>query len=220
MGTETLFQATASFGRWLAVSAALATAVPARADDGIAKGNTSSKKIAFSNSYAGNSFRQVMIKSFLDMGAQAKKDHLIGDVTVVSANNSVTEQASQMQNLIGSRQMVEIARAFSVTDKPVQCVILDEPTSALGHEAARQLLTHVRRAAGLGTACILITHRLDEIMAVCARAVVMVDGRVVAERPIAGLTRSALVSLMGAIEAPREWTVSRATRESPAGHLW
>ena len=38
---------------------------------------------------------------------------------------------------IGSRQMVEIARAFSVTDKPVQCVILDEPTSALGHEATR-----------------------------------------------------------------------------------
>jgi ribose transport system ATP-binding protein len=115
---------------------------------------------------------------------------------------------------IGSRQMVEIARAFSVTNKPVQCVILDEPTSALGHEAARQLLTHIRRAAGLGTACILITHRLDEIMAVCGRAVVMVDGRVVAERPIAGLTRSALVSLMGAIEAPRERTVEDDRRAS------
>ena len=57
------------------------TGVPARAGDGVAKGDTSKKKIAFSNSYAGNSFRQVMIKSFLDMGAQAKKDQLIGDVS-------------------------------------------------------------------------------------------------------------------------------------------
>jgi ribose transport system substrate-binding protein len=101
MRTETPFKGAAAFGWALAVSAVLAAAVlPARADDGVAKGNTSSKKIAFSNSYAGNSFRQVMIKSFLDMGAQAKKDHLIGEVTVVSANNSVTEQASQIQDLI------------------------------------------------------------------------------------------------------------------------
>jgi ribose transport system ATP-binding protein len=74
------------------------------------------------------------------------------------------------------------------------------------------LLKYIRSAAGLGTACILITHRLDEIMAVCARVVVMVDGQVVAERPTAGLTRSALVSLMGAIEAPRERTVEENLR--------
>lgn len=70
----------------------------------------------------------------------------------------------------------------------------------------------VRCAAELGTACILITRRLDEIMAVCVRVVVMVDGQVVAERPTVGLTRSALVSLMGAIEAPRERTVEESKR--------
>src|SRR5260370_42149946 len=100
--------------------------------------------------------------------------------------------------------MVEIARAFRVTDKPVRCAILDEPTSALGHEATRQLLIHIRHAAGTGTACILITHSLDEIMAVCTPTILMVDGRVVAERPTAGLTRSALLNLMGAIAAPPE----------------
>ena len=93
----------------------------------------------------------------------------------------------------------------------------------------------VRCAAELGTACILITRRLDEIMAVCVRVVVMVDGQVVAELPTrtklanrhamkalrdlracfpetAGLTRSALVSLMGAIEAPRERTAEESLR--------
>jgi ribose transport system substrate-binding protein len=72
----------------------------AKAQDGIATGDTSAKKIAFSNSYAGNSFRQVMIKSFEDMGAKAKADGKIAQTAVVSANNSVTEQASQIQNFI------------------------------------------------------------------------------------------------------------------------
>jgi len=71
-----------------------------RAADGVATGDTSTKKIAFSNSYAGNSFRQVMIKSFEDEAAKAKAAGKIGGSTVASSNNSVTEQASQIQNLI------------------------------------------------------------------------------------------------------------------------
>ena len=86
-------------GAMLATSAMLAC-TSAWAQDGIAKGDTSGKKIAFSNSYAGNSFRQVMIKSFETMGAQAVKDGLVAGVTAVSSNNSVTEQAAQIQNLI------------------------------------------------------------------------------------------------------------------------
>lgn len=84
----------------LALLASTAIAATVRAEDGVATGNTSGKKIAFSNSYAGNSFRQVMIKSFEEMGAKAKADGRIADTAVVSANNSVTEQASQIQNMI------------------------------------------------------------------------------------------------------------------------
>lgn len=84
----------------LALLGSAATAVGVRAEDGVATGNTADKKIAFSNSYAGNSFRQVMIKSFEEMGAAAKADGKVADTAVVSANNSVTEQASQIQNLI------------------------------------------------------------------------------------------------------------------------
>ena len=105
---------------------------------------------------------------------------------------------------IGERQMVEIARAFTETDIRPRLVILDEPTSALGHEATEQLLAYVRRAAKRGIALILITHRLNEILSVCDRAVVMVDGKVVADRPATSLSRAALVELMGSIELPRE----------------
>eukprot|EP01037_Dinobryon_pediforme_P016466 gene16466-16645_t len=71
-----------------------------QAADGIATGDTSTKKIAFSNSFAGNSFRQVMVKSWEDVTAQAKKDGKIADAGVVSANGNVTEQAGQIQNMI------------------------------------------------------------------------------------------------------------------------
>ena len=105
---------------------------------------------------------------------------------------------------IGERQMVEIARAFTETDIRPRLVILDEPTSALGHEATEQLLAYIRRAAERGIALILITHRLNEILAVSDRAVVMVDGKVVADRPAKDLSRATLVELMGSIERPRE----------------
>ena len=42
--------------------------------------------------------------------------------------------------------MVEVARAFTVTDEPLQLVILDEPTSSLDAHAAGQLLGFVRRS--------------------------------------------------------------------------
>jgi ribose transport system substrate-binding protein len=72
----------------------------ASAADGVATGDTSGKKIALSNSYAGNSYRQVMLKSFESMAEQAKKDGKIADYAAVSANNNITEQAAQIQNMI------------------------------------------------------------------------------------------------------------------------
>lgn len=105
---------------------------------------------------------------------------------------------------IGERQMVEIARAFTETEARVRCVILDEPTSALGHRPAKQLLSHIRKASARGIACILITHRLNEILDVCGRVVVMMDGAVVGDQPAKGLTRSDIVGMMGSIEAPGE----------------
>ncbi|MCB8839959.1 ABC transporter substrate-binding protein [Aurantimonas sp. VKM B-3413] len=93
------FAKTLLLGSALCASAVVA-GTSARADEGVAKGDTSGKKIAFSNSYAGNSFRQVMIKSFEKIAAEAQKDGEIAGSTVVSSNNSVTEQAAQIQNLV------------------------------------------------------------------------------------------------------------------------
>jgi ribose transport system ATP-binding protein len=100
---------------------------------------------------------------------------------------------------IARRQMVEIARAFTVTDTPVKLVILDEPTSSLDSIVAGQLLAFVRRFVGKGGAVILISHLLGEILSTTDRIVVMRDGTVVAERPAGDFTRDTLVAAMGSV---------------------
>lgn len=102
---------------------------------------------------------------------------------------------------IGQRQMVEIARAYTMTEEPLRFVILDEPTSSLGHHTARQMLDFVAASAARGIATILVSHRLHEILRICGRVVVMIDGRIVANRPTAGLSRDDIVALMGHLAA-------------------
>jgi ribose transport system substrate-binding protein len=81
----------------LAITAAT---FPAAAQDGAGPRSTASKSIALSNSYAGNSFRQVMVKDWQRVTADAIASKAIKGATVVSADNSVTGQASQIQNLL------------------------------------------------------------------------------------------------------------------------
>lgn len=80
---------------------AMVAANPApAAGGGIARGPTASKRIAFSNSYAGSDFRKLMVRNWREVAAQAKKDGLIREAPVVSANNSAPEQAAQIQDMI------------------------------------------------------------------------------------------------------------------------
>lgn len=100
---------------------------------------------------------------------------------------------------IARRQMVEIACAFSETDTPARLVILDEPTSALDARVAAQLVDHLRQFTSTGGACILISHRLAEILDAADRTVVMRDGTVVASRPSTEFDRDSLIEAMGRV---------------------
>jgi len=114
---------------------------------------------------------------------------------------------------IGRRQMVEIARAFSVTDTPLSLVILDEPTSSLDAHVAGQLLAFVRRFTAAGGSCILISHLLGEILSTADRIIVMRDGKVVAGRQAAEFSRDTLVAATGSVAkgATKEAAVAQAS---------
>jgi ribose transport system ATP-binding protein len=98
---------------------------------------------------------------------------------------------------IGKRQMIEVARAFTITKAPLHLVILDEPTSSLDSHTAAQLLSHVRRVVATGASCVLISHLLGEILEYSDRIVVMRDGAVAAADRASGFDRDKLVSAMG-----------------------
>ena len=81
----------------IAAMAALAVTFAA----GAANADTKDKKIAFSNNYAGNSWRQAMLKSYDAVTKKAVADGVVAAADVfTTSENQVTEQAAHIQNLI------------------------------------------------------------------------------------------------------------------------
>jgi ABC-type sugar transport system ATPase subunit len=94
------------------------------------------------------------------------------------------------------RTIVAIARAFDGWDGPDGLLILDEPTAALHSDEVGRLFTAVRRAAGQGAGVIFVSHRLDEVMDLADRVVVLRDGCVVADARVTELDHAELVRLI------------------------
>ena len=78
---------------------------------------------------------------------------------------------------VGHKQFTEIARELSKEN--LKLLILDEPTAVLTEQEAQALLDSIRGMASRGIAVIFITHRLQEILSVCDKVVIMRDGYVV-----------------------------------------
>ncbi|WP_246677465.1 sugar ABC transporter ATP-binding protein [Mesorhizobium sp. B2-3-12] len=113
---------------------------------------------------------------------------------------------------IGRRQMVEVARAFTVTQDRLDLVILDEPTSSLDAHTSGQLLAFVRRFVAGGKSCILISHVLGEVLRNADRIVVMRDGKMVASDAAGAFDRDRLVTVMGGAEARQKVAAAAAAK--------
>jgi putative multiple sugar transport system ATP-binding protein len=74
---------------------------------------------------------------------------------------------------IGKQQLVEIAKALS---KEVKLLILDEPTASLNESDSDALLQLLLGLRAQGIACILISHKLNEISKVADAITVLRDG--------------------------------------------
>jgi rhamnose transport system ATP-binding protein len=94
---------------------------------------------------------------------------------------------------IADQQLVEIAKAISFD---ARVLVMDEPTAALSGVEVDRLFSVARALRDAGTTVLFISHRLDEVFALCQRVTVMRDGAWVSTDPTSQLTPDTLVRRM------------------------
>jgi putative multiple sugar transport system ATP-binding protein len=77
---------------------------------------------------------------------------------------------------VGKQQLVEIAKALS---RDVKILILDEPTAALNEDDSANLLALLRELRDHGVTCILISHKLKEVIQIADTVTVLRDGQTI-----------------------------------------
>jgi ribose transport system ATP-binding protein len=112
---------------------------------------------------------------------------------------------------LAQRAIVAIARALA---QDTRLVIFDEPTANLQAAEVRTLFSIMERLREGNVACLLISHRIDEVLAACDRITVLRDGGVVGTWPAAELSAPRLIE---AILGRKSTTF--ASRVAPSGEV-
>ena len=94
---------------------------------------------------------------------------------------------------VSQQQMLVIAKVLSLD---AEIIILDEPTARLGASEIDAFLDYMKYLRSIGKTLILISHKLEEIFAVCDEVTVLRDGCVIARHSIENLTEDQLITEM------------------------
>jgi rhamnose transport system ATP-binding protein len=109
---------------------------------------------------------------------------------------------------IADQQVVEIGKALSLD---ARVIVMDEPTAALSAAEVNRLFDVVRALRDQGKAVLFISHRLEEIFAICRRVTVMRDGRHVLTDDLGSRTADDLVRAMVGRQIERRTRGDRTT---------
>lgn len=123
-------------------------------------------------------FKQMKVQAeaiLADMGVDLAGDKKVGELTVAA------------------QQMVEIAKAVS---RNANLILMDEPTSALSSKEVDTLFSLMRRLKERGVSVVFISHRLEEVLQVVDRIIIMRDGHQVGELSIDEATEEKIIRMM------------------------
>jgi D-xylose transport system ATP-binding protein len=93
----------------------------------------------------------------------------------------------------GHQQLIEIGKALN---KKARLLILDEPSASLTSSEITVLLAIIRDLKAKGVACVYISHKLEEVSAICDTVVVIRDGRHIATTPMAQMDTQRIITQM------------------------
>lgn len=88
----------------------------------------------------------------------------------------VTPETLIRELSVGKQQLVEIAKALS---KDVNLLILDEPTAALNEDDSENLLKLLKELKSQGISCIMISHKLKEVIEIADKVTILRDGKTI-----------------------------------------
>jgi ribose transport system ATP-binding protein len=115
-------------------------------------------------------------------------EQIMADLGLKLPGNRLVKQLT-----VAAQQMVEIAKAIS---RNASLILMDEPTSALSSKEVGALFDLMRRLKEKGVSVVFISHRLEEILSVVDRIVVMRDGRRVGTLQREEATQSSIIRMM------------------------
>jgi D-xylose transport system ATP-binding protein len=93
----------------------------------------------------------------------------------------------------GHQQLIEIGKALN---KKARLLILDEPSASLTAAEIEVLLETVRDLKAKGVACVYISHKLEEVAAICDTIVVIRDGKHIATTPMQDMNVDRIIAQM------------------------
>lgn len=94
---------------------------------------------------------------------------------------------------MGIQQMIEIAKAVLINAK---MIIMDEPSSSLGEKEVKQLMNTCRELKERGIAILFVSHKLEELFALCDRVTVIRDGEYIDTKDIGDWNNDSLITSM------------------------
>ncbi|MDZ5473636.1 ATP-binding cassette domain-containing protein [Bacillus sp. 31A1R] len=123
----------------------------------------------YENIFAGNEIKQGGVINWNETIVEAKK-------LLAKVNLDVNPETLVKDLGVGKRQLIEIAKALS---KDVKLLILDEPTAALNEDDSENLLRLLDGLRKQGITCIMISHKLKEVISIADSATVIRDGQTI-----------------------------------------
>ena len=160
-------------------------------------------------------------RGWLDPGRLAAETRALADAFRIA----IPDPGRRVEELsVGDRQRIEILKALvgerlddAGRPHPPELLVLDEPTAVLTPDEVDVLFELVESLAARGTAVVIVTHKLAEVLRIADRVTILRGGRVIGSGPAAEHDERSLARAMVGEGRDREPAVANATRREAGG---